>query len=908
MNFRKTLLYTCTIGLVLGLAGFVWVADDPVITRITSVLEKWTNDNPQEKVYLQLDKPYYAVGDDIWFKAYITVGTEHKLSALSGSLNVELIDDRDSVKQYVKLPVTSGIAWGDFALSDTLREGTYRIRAYTNWMRNAGEDYFFNKTIAIGNAATNTVFTQTRFTYSTVNNEQKVTALITYNSLNGTPYTGKEVSYKVQLNDRQITRGRGITDNQGNIRVEFENTNPALLTLGRIITDIKVADKKTINKTIPVTATSNRVSVQFFPESGYLVNGIRSKVAFKAVGADGLGVDIKGTVTDNDNQQVATISTRHLGMGYFALAPQAGKTYTAQLTYPDGSQSTVSLPQVQAQGYVMSINQTDSANISIRVTGSANQTGSNQVYVVAQSGGAVKFVAKNNNGSNTFGTLIPKSRFPSGITQFTLFSANGEPLNERLVFIQNRADQLNLNVSAAQSASGVREKVKINLNATNNASKPVVGLFSAAVIDESKIKTDEATETSILSSILLTSELKGFIEQPNYYFSQVNETTQTDLDVLLLTQGYRRFEWKPLLASNFPVPVYQPEKSLQIAGTIKTSGGKPVPNAKITLFTTAGGTFILDTVADTQGRFAFNNLIFKDSIRFVLQARTAKNGKNVEIILDRSTGPAAITKSRNITTIDANTDSRLTAYLKHNKELYDTQTRFGLGNHTIVLKEVTITEKKKAALENSSNLNGPGNADQIIMGDLFTQMGCTTIDQCLQGRLVGVVFRNGIPYSTRSFNQPMQIIVDGVYIEPDYLFSLNTFDIASIEILRSGAHTAIYGGRGGGGVMIINTKRGGSYTYNAAQIYAPGVITYTPKGYYKAREFYSPQYDDPKTNKAIADLRTTIFWQPNIVTNESGQASFEYYNAGSPGTYRVVVEGIDADGNLGRRVYRYTVR
>src|SRR5205823_5509335 len=107
------------------------------------------------------------------------------------------------------------------------------------------------------------------------------------------------------------------------------------------------------------------------------------------------------------------------------------------------------------------------------------------------------------------------------------------------------------------------------------------------------------------------------------------------LDVLMLTQGYRRFEWKSLLAGVFPAIRYQPEKSLEITGTLKTPGGKPVPNGKVTLFTTAGGTFVLDTVTDVQGRFAFRNLLFKDSIRFIVQARTDKNRKNVEITLDK---------------------------------------------------------------------------------------------------------------------------------------------------------------------------------------------------------------------------------------------------------------------------------
>ncbi|MFD1258480.1 TonB-dependent receptor plug domain-containing protein [Mucilaginibacter terrae] len=905
MNFKKLTVGFFIVAITAVATGFMAFDEDPIIQKIVNQLEKWTDDQPQEKVYLQFDKPYYGVGDNIWLKAYVTIGPKHQLSALSGALNVELINDQDSVKQWIKLPISSGIGWGDFALSDTLQEGNYRVRAYTNWMRNAGEDYFFEKTIAIGNAATNTVFTKATYTYNKVNNVQKVDATINYADLESVPYAAKEVNYSVRINDKQILKSKGITDNKGNLAVSFINATPNAASSGIIVTNIKIADKKTVTKNISFKAASGQVNVQFFPESGNMVNGIRSRMAFKAVGPNGLGVDIKGVITDNENHELAQLSTKHLGMGVFAITPEMGKTYQAKITYPDGSQNIIALPKASEQGFVLTVNNADTANVTIRINGSSALS-NQKAYVVAQSAGAIVYVAKNTAGSTSFSATIPKSKFPSGIAQFTLFSATGEPLNERIAFIQRSADILNLNVSANQTTSATRQKVKVSLNARNSSGKPVIGTFSASVIDESKVQTDEDAETTILSHILLTADLKGYIEQPNYYFNKVNEKTNADLDILMMTQGYRRFAWKPLLANQLPAPAFQPEKTLQISGTIKTSGGKPVPNGKIMLLTTAGGTFIIDTVADAQGRFAFKNLIFKDSIKFVLQARTAKNSKNVEITLDNLPAKTTI-RNKSLPDLQVNGSAALAAYLKYSKKQYDEEAKYGLGNHTIVLKEVTVTERRKTQVSNSSNLNGPGNADQVITSEFFDKNGCISIDQCLQGRLLGVIFRGGVPYSTRSFNTPMQIIVDGIYVEADFLTTIPPMNISSVEVLRSGGNTAIYGSRGGGGVIIINTKRGGEFNYNASQIYAPGIITYTPKGYYSAREFYSPIYDDPKTNTVLADLRTTIFWKPNLITDADGNASFEYFNAGSKGTYRVIVEGINDEGFLGRQVYRYQV-
>jgi len=154
---------------------------------------------------------------------------------------------------------------------------------------------------------------------------------------------------------------------------------------------------------------------------------------------------------------------------------------------------------------------------------------------------------------------------------------------------------------------------------------------------------------------------------------------------------------------------------------------------------------------------------------------------------------------------------------------------------------------------------------------------------------------------------PMIIMIDGTMQETKsgMVTSLNAGNIEGVEVLSNMHNAAIYGSRGASGLILITTKRGRAV--NNYYRDAPGVVLYTPKGFYKAREFYSPQYDNPKTNKKVADLRSTIFWKPDILTDSDGNASFSYFNADGKGTYRVVVEGIDADGNLGRQVYRYKV-
>jgi len=142
-------------------------------------------------------------------------------------------------------------------------------------------------------------------------------------------------------------------------------------------------------------------------------------------------------------------------------------------------------------------------------------------------------------------------------------------------------------------------------------------------------------------------------------------------------------------------------------------------------------------------------------------------------------------------------------------------------------------------------------------------------------------------------------------VEGEFLDNLSPNDIETIEVLRSAGNTAIYGSRGSGGVIIITTKRGGGeVSYNN---YAPGIVVVNPKGFAALRDFYSPKYDNATiTNRG--DFRSTVFWSPQVVSDKDGKAKFDFYNADEAATYRVVIEGIDALGHLGRKVYTYDVK
>ncbi|MDF3077906.1 MAG: TonB-dependent receptor [Sphingobacteriaceae bacterium] len=880
-------------------------ADDDPLKAILSKLEKFRAGYPQEKVHLHFDKPSYAVGDTIWFKAYVVDAEMHQLSGMSKVLYVDLINDKDSISQSLRLPVAAGLAWGNIQLADTLQEGNYRIRAYTNYMRNFGDEYFFDKTIAVGDALS--IVSTVSYKYEPTASAQKVNAVINYSDTQGRVLSGKEVTYNVQLDSKTAAKGKAITDANGNIQISFLNNQPLALKSGKVNTSLRIDDQHSFHKSFPVKSTSNAVDIQFFPEGGNQVMGIRSKVAFKALGADGLGKNVTGYVSNAAGEKVVNFKSEHAGMGFFTMQPLAGQSYTATIKFEDGSEKHYPLPKAQAEGFVLSAGNSDSTNLLIRIGASpAMLAAGGEVTLVAQNNSVVKFVSKNKLDNAAFSANIPKDRFPTGILQLTLFNQQSQPVAERLVFI-NHNDFLKVAVTGPQT-SETRKKVKMDLDVKAPDGKPVLGSLSVSVTDASKVPVDVNNETTILSNLLLTSDIKGYVEQPNYYFNAIDEQKIRSLDNLMLTQGWRRFTWKNILTDNLPQLTYKVEDGITISGRV-TQNKKPVAAGKVTLLSSKGGLFALDTLTDANGRFAFNNLVFPDSTRFTIQARTAKENKLVDIELDRVSSPL-ISKNKNAGDVEINVNSKLSTYLQNSRSQNEELLRNGMLGKTIVLSEVQVEGRAQGrgekTVEGSANL--ARRADVVITADQLEN--CIDLLDCLQGKVAGLIIQDSMPFLMRtmatslSSRTPLAIILDGVrMMEPTALGDINPQDVQAIEILR-GATASVYGVLGGGGVIVVTTKSGKGGTYILPD--APGVVTYSTKAYNKSREFYSPNYDAPKKNTTLTDFRTTVYWRPNVAV-KNGRASFEFYNADGKGPYRVTIEGIDANGNLARYVYNYDV-
>jgi hypothetical protein len=902
---KKKLTIFC-IGLIsfFSLSAFI-KTDDPFL-ELLKKLDELTKKYPTESVYLHLDKPYYAVGDDIWFKAYVTEGRTAAPTTISNIIYVELINEKGVVVKLLKLPLQGGLSNGDFRLDDGLDEGNYRIRAYTQWMRNAGPAFFFDKTIKIGNSWANKVFTKIDYQYAGTGNLKSV---LKFSNKEGQPYAKTVVNYDVQLDDKSILRGKGTTNENGVLTI---NLTEAQLEQkhGKIITTITMPKGEIITKTIPIKLPISQVDVQFFAEGGNLIENLPCKIAVKSININGLGENVNGVVIDNEGSEVLSFETTYLGMGNFTLTPGEGKTYRAKIKLSNGSEKIIELPKSQKSGYALAVNNTDTAKISIKVMLSPDLLNKGDLNLLAQHNGNVFFTTKVATTKQISTVTVPKKEIPSGIVQLTLFGTNNLPVSERIIFINNMNDKIELSAEGLKPSYGKKGNVTFDISALNNGS-PVQGSYSIAVSNADIVAPDLDNESNILTGLLLNADLKGYIEKPNHYFLDNKPKTISELDNLLLTQGWRKIDWTAVARTDQTAPTFQAEKGMNISGSVTGKGKKPIANGKITLLSASKVRLVATTETDENGHFSFDDSIFGDSIRFALQASTKEDKKSVTVKLDK-VPDQEVTVNKNTGDIEVNVNTSMSKYLKESNDYFDDQYRKGFLSRTNQLKTVNIVGKARrsdSASVNSSNLNGRGRANQIITAyDLLHTYDL--IQYFKNGNVLGVtVDEDGNLINTRvegmsNSGAAMAISIDGIVSPYLSLGNIDVESVESIEVLRGVPYIAMYGSDGANGLIVITMKRGSGR--KMSDIYAPGLVTFMPKGYDMPRKFYSPKYNaNPDTTP---DLRTTVFWEPHLVTDAKGKANINFYNTDKTGNYRIVIEGIDATGNLARKVLSYIIK
>ncbi|MEO6524610.1 MAG: hypothetical protein ABIN91_23195 [Mucilaginibacter sp.] len=898
----------------------------PKLKDIVSAMDTLQSKLPIEKVYLQTDKSSYFKGDTLWFKAYLFNAAYLSASAQSAFLYVELESDSNTMVRHWRFPVAAGLSRGQIILDEnSFPEGSYTLTAFTNWMRNFGEDYVFIKQFHIGPAASESWLIDVQTRLLSEAGAERLNMRLQLRKPNRETLGLREVEIKVSDGRQELYRQTGHTLADGTMDISFGlPPNTVAKKLSVTVTDLlKGAGNRKIVIPVPLNRATN-TDLQFLPEGGAIVAGLMCKIGFKAIGEDGKGTDVAGKIYDSGDKEICRFKSLHKGMGSFEITPQAGEHYTAKLISPEGSFKSYPLPEVKLSGTQLSIeNPGHRDSIMIKVSASAEIIQSNDAYyLMGQSRGIVCYAATINLKEGINRSVLNKNLFPGGIARFTLLNKDKLPLNERVIYIDHQ-DNLKVKITPDKQAYCVRDSIALSIQVKDKDGRPVQGSFSLSVTDDSQVRADTACHNSIITNMLLTADLKGTVEEPGYYQNSSDPQRWQALDNLLLTQGWTGYDWKDVF--NLPVPKYTAQSETWITGRVMDGDYKPLTGAKLSLLSERP-IYKANTNSDSRGNFVFTGVPANGSW-FRINATKANGSKFTECrVFADEIKPLIYNPSRGnrIMPWYVNCDTAMLAYWRHKDKAALNERLFSLNAVSIKDKEITIREKEAKSIRNWE-LNG--NADQVLEEEDIRKMGDISLYQLLRQRAKGLHVGKGFPTQyTVSPTETFMINKNYLIIYFD-LIEINAQAVESPGFVKKGFELypakkirriqVTYNDRPNEvyAIMNINTMSGRDYLVHTTPQYIDvsaneirwtaehqtnGMYVYRPWPIALPKQFYSPRYTIKTNNTGIGtDTRSTIYWAPDIITDKEGKALVSFYAADIPGSYTLTVEGSDMNGNIG---------
>ncbi len=549
--------------------------ENDFIKSLKKQISNYTSQLPEDRVYLQLDKPQYEPGDDIWFSAYVRDGETLKQSTKSDIVYVELLNPKGNVEKKINIVTKNGKASGDFSLDKEVLGGLYKIRAYTNRMKNESEDYFFIKEIQVQDIILPNLKMKLDFEKKAFGAGDEVIAKLELNTNENTPLSNYNIKFVANIKGEKLIEQASLTDEEGLSYIKFTlpkklNSNDGLLN---VMIDYN-GSTESISRSIPIIL--NTIKLTLYPEGGDLVNGLDNNVAFRALNEFGKAADVEGIVVTDKGSKVASFSSFHQGMGAFKITPQTGEKYKIKITKPAGIEQLYNLPEALERGYVMTIDNSKTGEIAVNI----NTTETEQLALVAQVRGKMYYTTLVNalQGKNAF--VFSTQNFPIGVSQITLFDSKGIARAERLAFV-NKNKQLHLSVETEKEKYLPREKVKMTITVKDERGLPMPANLSIAVVNDQLLSFADDKSGNLLSELLLQQDLKEKIEEPAFYFNKKENKADKALDYLLMTAGWRRFTWEKIIENDLPPINFLGQKAI-IAGTvIDAESGKPIKDAKI---------------------------------------------------------------------------------------------------------------------------------------------------------------------------------------------------------------------------------------------------------------------------------------------------------------------------------------
>lgn len=797
-SYPKNAFYAfCVTGFAIFLLLTSFYLESDKNTGLKQIISKTGQFNsrfPAEKLYLHTDRPSYWAGEELWFKSYLLNGASAECN-----LYVELLNSSGKIINKNLCWSQNGLSYGSFRLADTLSSGVYQIRAYTDWMRNFDEEWFFRKNLVIWG------------------------------------YTKKSISSKNN--------------------------------------EIK----------------ANDIDLRFFPEGGAFIANVANRVAFKAVDQNGKGLDVEGEIKDTQGNKIAGFRSHHNGMGSFVLTPSPQMAYTAEALVSGIIFKKVELPVAKSKGVRMFTDSYQKEKINIEIAQTENLSETNLLYfMVGQSGGEIVNNTEILMTNNKHTLEINRDSLPTGITKFTLFNSDLIPVCERLVFV-NHHDFIPVEIIPQKEVYNTREKIELTVKTVDSIGNPNLSSLSLSVYNPDDQLETEAYPENIMTCFLLNSELRGRIEEPGWYFEDDSINTLEAIDNLMLTHGYRYFQWEKIINDEYPEIEYQPESSIRIKGTVSSVfSKKPRNDIQTTLLFLKSQLAVYQENTDSHGQFIFNNLFFFDTVFVAVQAGKYRNRSKYWIELDNRN---AISPQPTILPVNYQYIKEKpvnTTYFLSEENLDLINRKWHL-NDTIILGDINILANKPE--EKTIHLRPYVNADYIYE--------ISENDDDMYSGIIEML-ENLSAYMRNFLNRDPQFFLDGVMADAGYISGMPATWFEKVEAVKM---APVRNGIGPG--LFFYTKRGDTHKKSYEGL---GKASAKVSGYSVIRQFYSPNYAIENAITTKNDFRNTIYWNPLVRTDSTGVAQVAFYTSDDTGNFRIEVEGITSDKKICRGTISFNVQ
>lgn len=642
------------------------------------------------------------------------------------------------------------------------------------------------------------------------------------------------------------------------------------------------------------TATSTDTvgyDVQFFPEGGHLVKDLPSQVAFKVLDKSGRSLAVTGSVLDAQGKPVAAFKTLRFGMGSFSFTPTTAQTqYSAVLQLANGQQLTRPLPRVQQQGYVLHLEQLNNQPLTITVQaspGTAPETllllgHARQQLLVAEQAPLVA-------GRAVF--TINREKLAEGISHFTIFNARRQPLCERLYFHPPR--QLAISAQTDKRQYTGREKVALQLKTELLSGQAVPAHLSVAVYRLDSLSAGAVP--GINSYLWLTSDLKGHVEQPEYYFSASGPEVAEATDNLMLTQGWRRFNWKQVLTASPPVFEFPLElRGHLVQGVVRQNGmGKPAAGLTTYLASPSRITRVYNSISAADGRIQFEVNDLYGPRDMILQTNTRQDSTYSFELLNPFS-------------------QRFSRALPGSLPTFSPAFRTDLARRHL---QTQLQNAYSRQLQTQYRTPAPdtlafyGQPDERYRLDDFTRF--KVMEEVLREYVTGVKVRirkDGFHFTVDDrvnrtiFTAQPLVLLDGVPVfNTNKLMAMDPLRIQKLEVVTS---RYMQGRLMYNGIMSFTTYKGNLEGFELD----PQALVQEYEGLQAPREFYAPRYDTSQEKQSrLPDLRNLLYWNPNVNTSTLQGEALSFYTSDQRGRYLVVVQGLTAAGMAGTRSFTFEV-